>query len=86
MRAVQNTAYKFGSLFGEFEYLKTMHLMQNPLFASNHPSFHLNKSSFGDRRSGWNEWYSPPDPSVGYQGGASLGNSWRIAGTFPLTL
>ncbi len=49
MRAVRNTAYKFGSLFGEFEYLKTMHPMQNPLFASNHPSFHLNKSSFGNR-------------------------------------
>ena len=29
---------------------------------------------------GWNEWYSPPDPSVGYGGGGSLGNSWRIAG------
>jgi alpha-galactosidase len=29
---------------------------------------------------GWESWYSPPDPSVGYLGGASLGNSWRIAG------
>ena len=24
--------------------------------------------------------YAPPDPSVGYAGGNSLGNSWRIAG------
>jgi hypothetical protein len=24
--------------------------------------------------------YAPPDPSVGYAGGASLGNSWRIHG------
>lgn len=29
---------------------------------------------------GWNEWYAPPDPSVGYKGGYSLGNSWRIYG------
>ena len=29
---------------------------------------------------GWESWYSPPDPSIGYLGGASLGNSWRIAG------
>lgn len=29
---------------------------------------------------GWNEWFSPPDPSVHYLGGGSLGNSWRIAG------
>jgi hypothetical protein len=29
---------------------------------------------------GWNSWYSPPDPSINYTGGASLGNSWRIAG------
>ena len=29
---------------------------------------------------GWHHWYSPPDPSIGYKGGASLGNSWRIAG------
>jgi alpha-galactosidase len=29
---------------------------------------------------GWEEWYAPPDPSLNYTGGASLGNSWRIAG------
>ena len=29
---------------------------------------------------GWEDWYSPPDPSLNYTGGASLGNSWRIAG------
>ena len=29
---------------------------------------------------GWNPWYAPPDPSIGYSGGASLGNSWRIHG------
>eukprot|EP00038_Savillea_parva_P025951 m.50314 g.50314 ORF g.50314 m.50314 type:complete len:571 (+) comp7229_c0_seq2:61-1773(+) len=29
---------------------------------------------------GWHEWYSPPDPSINYTGGYSLGNSWRIAG------
>eukprot|EP00750_Incisomonas_marina_P015620 INCI18401.3.p1 GENE.INCI18401.3~~INCI18401.3.p1 ORF type:complete len:524 (+),score=65.40 INCI18401.3:372-1943(+) len=29
---------------------------------------------------GWKSWYAPPDPSIGYTGGASLGNSWRIAG------
>lgn len=29
---------------------------------------------------GWEEWYSPPDPSLNYSGGGSLGNSWRIAG------
>ena len=29
---------------------------------------------------GWNSWYSPPDPSINYTGGASLGNSWRISG------
>ena len=29
---------------------------------------------------GWESWYSPPDPSLNYTGGASLGNSWRIAG------
>jgi hypothetical protein len=26
------------------------------------------------------EWYAPPDPSLNYTGGTSLGNSWRIAG------
>lgn len=26
---------------------------------------------------GWNTWYAPPDPSLGYAGGKSLGNSWR---------
>lgn len=25
-------------------------------------------------------WYANPDPSISYKGGASLGNSWRIAG------
>jgi hypothetical protein len=29
---------------------------------------------------GWNSWYAPPDPSINYTGGASLGNSWRISG------
>ena len=29
---------------------------------------------------GWEQWYSPPDPSLNYLGGGSLGNSWRIAG------
>eukprot|EP00038_Savillea_parva_P028500 m.65428 g.65428 ORF g.65428 m.65428 type:complete len:474 (+) comp8291_c0_seq1:200-1621(+) len=29
---------------------------------------------------GWNPWYAPPDPSLNYTGGASLGNSWRIHG------
>jgi len=29
---------------------------------------------------GWHHWYSPPDPSIGYKGGASLGNSWRTGG------
>ena len=29
---------------------------------------------------GWNDWYAPPDPSVGYKGGYSMGNSWRIHG------
>lgn len=29
---------------------------------------------------GWEAWYSPPDPSLNYLGGGSLGNSWRIAG------
>lgn len=29
---------------------------------------------------GWEEWYAPPDPSLNYAGGTSLGNSWRIAG------
>ena len=29
---------------------------------------------------GWAEWYSPPDTSIGYGGGVTLGNSWRIAG------
>ena len=32
------------------------------------------------RCSGWNPWYAPPDPSLHYKGGASLGNSWRIHG------
>eukprot|EP01048_Picozoa_sp_COSAG05_P032593 COSAG05_NODE_12579_length_462_cov_1.278237_1_plen_91_part_10 len=27
---------------------------------------------------GWNAWYSPPDPALGYGGGKTLGNSWRI--------
>ena len=27
---------------------------------------------------GWNAWYAPPDPAVGYGGGKTLGNSWRI--------
>ena len=25
-----------------------------------------------------NEWYAPPDPALGYGGGKTLGNSWRI--------
>ena len=29
---------------------------------------------------GWESWYSPPDQRIGYAGGGSLGNSWRIAG------
>jgi len=29
---------------------------------------------------GWEEWYAPPDTSVGYKGGGSLGNSYRIHG------
>lgn len=29
---------------------------------------------------GWEEWYAPPDPALNYTGGASLGNSFRIAG------
>ena len=29
---------------------------------------------------GWHDWYSPPDPTLKYAGGASLGNSWRIFG------
>ena len=29
---------------------------------------------------GWETWYAPPDPGVGYAGGPSLGNSWRVAG------
>jgi alpha-galactosidase len=29
---------------------------------------------------GWHDWYAPPDQSISYAGGASLGNSWRIAG------
>ena len=29
---------------------------------------------------GWRWWYAPPDPSINYTGGASLGNSWRIYG------
>ena len=29
---------------------------------------------------GWHPWYAPPDPSLNYTGGASLGNSWRIDG------
>ena len=27
---------------------------------------------------GWNPWYAPADPSIGYPGGFSLGNSFRI--------
>ena len=27
---------------------------------------------------GWNAWYSGPDPSMGYGGGKTLGNSFRI--------
>lgn len=26
---------------------------------------------------GWKPWYAPPDPSIGYGGGLTLGNSWR---------
>eukprot|EP00931_Biecheleriopsis_adriatica_P054402 TRINITY_DN32000_c0_g1_i1.p1 TRINITY_DN32000_c0_g1~~TRINITY_DN32000_c0_g1_i1.p1 ORF type:complete len:456 (-),score=61.70 TRINITY_DN32000_c0_g1_i1:46-1413(-) len=29
---------------------------------------------------GWEEWYAPPDPSIGYEGGHTLGNSYRIHG------
>ena len=29
---------------------------------------------------GWEEWYAPPDPTVGYGGGKTLGNSYRIHG------
>ena len=29
---------------------------------------------------GWNTWYAPADPSIGYAGGFSLGNSFRIWG------
>ena len=29
---------------------------------------------------GWYPWYSAPDASRNYSGGASVGNSWRIAG------
>ena len=29
---------------------------------------------------GWAPWYAPPDESINYTGGASLGNSWRISG------
>jgi alpha-galactosidase len=29
---------------------------------------------------GWNPWYAPADPSIGYPGGFSLGNSYRIWG------
>ena len=29
---------------------------------------------------GWEEWYAPPDPSIGFGGGATLGNSYRIHG------
>lgn len=29
---------------------------------------------------GWRDWYAPPDPSLGYGGGQSLGNSYRISG------
>lgn len=29
---------------------------------------------------GWAEWYAPPDETINYEGGASLGNSWRIHG------
>lgn len=27
---------------------------------------------------GWNPWYAPPDPTLGYGGGKTLGNSFRI--------
>jgi len=27
---------------------------------------------------GWKPWYAPPDPSIGYEGGLTLGNSWRV--------
>jgi alpha-galactosidase len=27
---------------------------------------------------GWNSWYSNPDPNLGYKGGQSLSNLWRI--------
>jgi hypothetical protein len=29
---------------------------------------------------GWEEWYAPPDPSIKYGGGHTLGNSYRIHG------
>lgn len=29
---------------------------------------------------GWEDWYAPPDQSIGYAGGPSLGNSYRIHG------
>ena len=29
---------------------------------------------------GWHDWYAPPDLSINYTGGGSLGNSWRIYG------
>ena len=28
----------------------------------------------------WEPWYAPPAPGVGYAGGGSLGNSFRIHG------
>lgn len=27
---------------------------------------------------GWHPWYAPPDAAIGYGGGATLGNSWRV--------
>ena len=29
---------------------------------------------------GWRDWYAPPDPSLHYLGGQTLGNSYRISG------
>ena len=29
---------------------------------------------------GWEDWYAPPDESIAYAGGPSLGNSYRIHG------
>jgi len=29
---------------------------------------------------GWKDWYAPPDSTLGYGGGKTLGNSYRIAG------